>query len=140
MFRSLLPLFFIFLLFSCSTGMEIEPIDLSYVFNGSNSKVWMIDDIRYNNQSFAPHERRNRDIIVFYTSGKVLLGRLNEISNKRTYGTYEVDSKKRTIKVKYKNITWNYRFSWNENDEITLKPINRILNKYDLILIPFPEI
>lgn len=58
------------LLASCSTGVELKPVDLGTLFHDGNSKVWLVDKVIIDRQNFAPKQAADKDAFIFYASSK----------------------------------------------------------------------
>ncbi|MBI1837934.1 MAG: hypothetical protein HYR91_11790 [Flavobacteriia bacterium] len=132
--------FGLFLLFSCTAEYKLNPIDHSSFFHDSNSKVWLIDEINRDHKNYASLERKNRDILIFYKTNKVLLTKIDKIATKENYqGIFYLNEEKKEIFIKFKKNQWRYKFNIKSNDKLVFKPLKGIKNQFELVLIPLPE-
>ena len=128
------------ILFSCSAEYELNEIDYSVLFHDNNSKVWLIDEINRDGKNYAPLVRKQRDIIIFYKSDRVVLTNLNEISySKGNKANFSIDSDEKIIEVTFEKVKWKYHFESIEDQKIILKPFPNNKDQFELILIPLPE-
>ncbi len=126
---------------SCHRIIETEEVNIAPAFHDNSSKVWMIDKIMKDNKNYAPILRQERDLFVFYSTGKCLLTPIDSLSKSsaHAYGRFLVNSAEKEIRIIYKDGDWIFKITTFEDNEIVLKPV-RGSYKYDLHLISFPEL
>lgn len=131
----------VFLIQSCTSGVDLKPISLGPLLHDSNSKVWMVDKVIVGNKNFAPKKNLEKDIIVFYQNGKCLfqpMRTLGDFVGKK--GDYTFYSNERTLTLYFVNEKWDFNISTLTEDTIVIDPTNSSDLKYSMVLVPFPEL
>jgi len=126
---------------SCSTGVNLKPVDLGSLFHDGNSKVWLVDKVIIDNQNFAPKQAADKDAFIFYSTSKCSfqpLKTLGDFSSKN--GEYSVYSDEKMLTVYFKKELWEFNISSFKDNRIVLKPTRKSDLKYTLVLIPLPEL
>ena len=126
---------------SCSSAVELKPISLAPLFNDLNSKVWVIDEVNSGNKNFAPKINVEKDVVIFYQSGKCIfqpMNTLGDLEGKR--GQYSLYSDENLISMFFAQEKWEFKINVQSQNKIILNPTEKSDIKYQLVLIPFPEI
>ncbi len=126
---------------ACHRTIQTQPINLSYLFDDNSSKVWLIDKLMIEDRNYSPLRNAYKDICIFYSNGKCVVQPLNTLGDRPgAKGKFSVDSRKRTIRMKFKNETWNFDLAKTRDDYIVLKPRKDSDMQYTVHLIPLPEL
>jgi len=124
----------------CTSGVKLKAVNLGPLFHDSNSKVWMVDKVIADKQNFAPRINSDKDVIVFYETGKCMyqpMKTLGDFPGKK--GEYSLFSEDKTLSLYFTNERWDFKIDALSEDTIVLKPLNTSDLKYSMILVPFPE-
>lgn len=126
---------------SCTSGIKLKPVSLGPLFHDSNSKVWMIDKVITNNKNFAPLINLEKDVLVFYETGKCMFQPMRTLGDfvgkKGEYSVYTEDS---TITLNFPKEQWNFKISKLTEDTVVLDPTKDSDLQYQMVLVPFPEL
>jgi len=125
----------------CSRGVELRPISLSPLFNDSNSKIWVVDEVNSGNKNFAPKRNVDKDVVIFYKNGKCVfqpMKTIGDIEGKR--GDYSLYSDDNLISLFFAQERWEFKINVQSQDKIVLTPTEKSDIKYQLVIVPFPEI
>lgn len=128
-------------LFGCTTGVEMTKVNYSSLFHDGNSKVWMINRIVASGENFAASNNWEKDIAIFYHSGKCViqpLKSLGESPGKK--GDYTVYSDSKNLVIQFKTERWDFLLTTISEDKIIMKPTKSSDLKYTIELIPLPEL
>ncbi len=126
---------------SCSSGVELKPIRLAPLFNDSNSKIWVVDEVNSGNKNFAPKINVEKDVVIFYKNGKCIFQPMNTIGDlDGKKGEYSLYSEDNTICLFFVQEKWEFNIDIQSQDKIILNPTANSDIKYQLVLVPFPEI
>ena len=134
-------LFSAFIFASCSNGVELLPVSKEPLLNDLNSKVWIVDQVIKNDTNYAPKINIDKDILVFYHSGKCLyqpLRTLGELAGKK--GEYALHSDDMNLSIYFGDEKWSFKLSVITEDTLLLEPKQPTDMDYSLVLIPFPEL
>src|SRR5688572_21777653 len=115
------PILFLLSFSSCTSGIDLQSVNLGPLFHDSNSKVWMIDQIISQGHDLAQNEGINKDILVFYESGKCLhqpVRKLGETGGMK--GEFILDSDKRTLVIYFPKEKWDFDITYISEDLIEL--------------------
>jgi hypothetical protein len=129
------------LIVSCSTGVELLPVSKEPLLNDLNSKVWIVDQIIKNDTNFAPPINFDKDIFVFYKSGKCLyqpMRTLGESAGRK--GEYTLHSDKMELTFYFTDEKWCFHLKVITEDTLVLEPIGTTDLNFKLVLTPFPEL
>ena len=129
------------LLASCSTGVELKPVDLGTLFHDGNSKVWLVDKVIIDRQNFAPKQAADKDAFIFYASSKCSfqpLKTIGDFSSKN--GEFSIYSDEKLLTIYFKKEVWEFKLASLSDNKIVLKPTKSSDLKYTLVLIPLPEL
>ena len=132
---------FVAVLISCSTGVELKPVDLGTLFHDGNSKVWLVDKVIIDRQNFAPKQAADKDAFIFYSTSKCSfqpLKTMGDFSSKS--GEFSVYSNEKLLTVYFKKEVWEFKLTSLSDNKIVLKPTKKSDLKYTLVLIPLPEL
>jgi len=139
--RYLYLILFIGVLSGCSEGVELRPISLAPLFNDSNSKIWIINEVNSGNKNFAPKINVEKDVVIFYESGKCILQPMNTIGDlEGKRGEYSLYPDENLISLFFAQEKWEFNINVQSENKIILSPTSNSDIKYQLVLIPFPEI
>jgi type II secretory pathway component PulC len=139
--RYLYLILFIGVLSGCSEGVELRPISLALLFNDSNSKIWIINEVNSGNKNFAPKINVEKDVVIFYESGKCILQPMNTIGDlEGKRGEYSLYPDENLISLFFAQEKWEFNINVQSENKIILSPTSNSDIKYQLVLIPFPEI
>lgn len=131
----------VLILQACSTGVGLKPVNLGPLFHDSNSKVWLVDKVISGNKNFAPRINMDKDVIIFYETGKCMfqpLRTLGDLVGKK--GEYSLFSEDKTLCIYYPNEKWDFTITAITEDTIILSPTKESDLKYKMVLVPFPEL
>ena len=139
--RYLYLILFIGVLSGCSEGVELRPISLAPLFNDSNSKIWIINEVNSGNKNLAPKINVEKDVVIFYESGKCILQPMNTIGDlEGKRGEYSLYPDENLISLFFAQEKWEFNINVQSENKIILSPTSNSDIKYQLVLIPFPEI
>ena len=139
--RFLYLILFIGVLSSCSRGVELRPISLATLFNDSNSKIWIISEVNSGNKNFAPRINVEKDVVIFYQNGKCVFQPMNTIGDlEGKRGEYSLFPDENLISLFFAQEKWEFNIKVQSENKIILSPTSKSDIKYQLVLIPFPEI
>ena len=139
--RFLYLILFIGVLSSCSRGVELRPISLAPLFNDSNSKIWIISEVNSGNKNFAPRINVEKDVVIFYQNGKCVFQPMNTIGDlEGKRGEYSLYPDENLISLFFAQEKWEFNIKVQSENKIILSPTLKSDIKYQLVLIPFPEI
>ena len=132
-----------FLVSSCSWDVETKPVNGNGALSDGNSKVWLVDHLFRNGLDYQQPEYKERDIIIFYVTGKCRILKWKDFGDtKGDQFYYQLVKGKsdlpRLILYKEKK-KWEFLFTTFSNEKMNLKPINGTKFKYEMNLIPLPE-
>ena len=116
--------------------MSKEPL-----LNDLNSKVWLVDQAIRNDTNYAPRINIDKDILVFYSSGKCLyqpMRLLGEEIGKK--GEYALHSEDLNLNLYFEDEKWSFRLFVISEDTLFLEAKHPTDMDYSLVLIPFPEL
>jgi hypothetical protein len=111
------------------------------LLNDLNSKVWLVDQVIKNDTNFAPAMNLDKDILVFYQSGKCLyqpMRTLGEIAGRK--GEYSLHSDNMDLNFYFTDEKWSFRLKVITEDTLVLEPNSPTDINYTLVLVPFPEL
>lgn len=132
--------FLIIGLYSCTSGVDLKSVDLGPLFHDSNSKVWVIDQIISKGHDLAQNENVNKDILVFYESGKCLFQPVRIIGERSGMkGEYILDSDKKTLVVNFPQEKWDFDITYISEDTIEITSSKKSKLNIQMVLVPFPE-
>lgn len=117
------------------------PISKEPLLNDLNSKVWIVDQVIKNDTNYAPKINIDKDILVFYHSGKCLyqpLRTLGELAGRK--GEYSLHSDDMNLSIYFGDEKWAFKLSVITEDTLLLEPKQPTDMDYSLVLIPFPEL
>lgn len=128
-------------LFACSDSSEFEKVNYSNLFHDNNSKVWMLNKVMVGNKNYAPKTTEDKDIIIFYSSGKCYFQAFKNLAHfPGKKGEFSVYSEQSLISIFFKKERWDFKMVSLEEDKIILKPTKSSDLQYQLELIPLPEL
>lgn len=125
---------------ACATGVPTEKIDYTYALCDGNSKVWMLKSVRNGEIVVEENLDLNGDFLIFYLSGKVIKGKLKDISEQKgKIGVYEIDNENGYLTIEFPTEKWDFSFEFSYEDRLVLYPTTKSDNVQTLELVPFPE-
>lgn len=128
------------LLSACATGVPTEKIDYTYALCDGNSKVWMLKSVSNGEIVVEENLDLNGDFLIFYLSGKVIIGKLKDISEQKgKIGAYEIDNENGNLTIEFPTEKWDFSFEFSYEDRLVLYPTTKSDNVQTLELVPFPE-
>ena len=139
----LINLILFFILASCTLGVETYPIYGNSPLSDGNSKVWLVEHLFKNGLDFQQPEFYDRDLIIFYSSGKCRIVKWKDFDDLSGdvfyYRLVRVNVQKpKLILIKGKK-KWEFVFNTFTNDKMVLDPLNGTKFKYTMSIIPLPE-
>jgi hypothetical protein len=141
LFFSKLIFFFVLLMSACATGVPTEKIDYTYAFCDGNSKVWMLQKVRNGEAVVEEYLDLGGEFLIFYSSGKVVKGKLNDLSSKKgTIGSYSLDNENGFVTIKFPNERWDFSFEFSYENRLVLYPTTDSDFIQTIELVPFPEL
>jgi hypothetical protein len=126
---------------SCSTGIELKPVKKDALLHDMNSKVWMVDKVVQNDSNVAPRINLDKDIVVFYKSGRCVfqpMKTLGDFVGKQ--GEYSLDSEEMKLSLYFLAEKWDFNLYLSKGDTLILEPTKQSDLKYSMVLVPFPEL
>lgn len=128
------------ILYGCVNGEQTYKVDYTNLLCGGNSKVWELDLSKTTEFNSTDRYKWGQGLFVFYLSGKVLIGSLNDM-NKQSfeYGDYHFDAANQRLSMKVNHETLEYSLSLDENGGIWLKKISGKSLKRFLHILPLRE-
>ncbi|MBL4861554.1 MAG: hypothetical protein JKY09_00855 [Crocinitomicaceae bacterium] len=125
----------------CTTGVSLNSVDYHTLFHDSNSKVWIINKVVSNGMNIAPANDWSKDVIVFHESRNVNLIPLKGMGHVAPRkGEYFLNSQKRTLKIEFKDATWDMDISYITEDSVLMKAARNSDVKFSIQLMPLPEL
>lgn len=134
--------FFLLLCFlaSCANSLDLKPVPLDPLFNDMNSKVWVIDQVITGGKNYAPNQKLDKDIIVFYVSGKCLFQPMKTLGHfVGKQGRYSVNTEDKKITINFEKEIWDFEIAHLSEDTLILDPSKYSDLNYQMVLVPFPE-
>lgn len=126
---------------SCTSGIDLKSVNLGPLFHDSNSKVWVIDHIISKGHDLAQNGTMNKDVLVFYESGKCLFQPVRILGEKGGMkGDYILDSDKKTLVINFPKEKWDFVITYISEDTIELTSSKKSKLDLKMVLIPFPEL
>lgn len=125
---------------SCASGVDLKPIPLGPLLYDSNSKVWMVDKVIVDNKNFAPSKNLDKDVLIFYRSGKCMFQPMRTLGDMvGRKGDFTVYSEEKTLTIYFQRGKWDFTISAITEDTIVLNPTKASDVNYTMVLVPFPE-
>ena len=82
-----------------------------------------------------------KDIVIFYQNGKCIFQPMNTIGNlEGKRGEYSLYPDENLISLFFAQEKWEFNINVQSENKIILNPTSKSDIKYQLVLIPFPEI
>jgi hypothetical protein len=132
-----------FILTSCTLGVETYPIYGNSSLSDGNSKVWLVDHLFKNSLDFQQPIITERDLIIFYSSGKCRIVKWKDFGKLDGdvfyYRLIRIDVQKPKLILIRGKKKWEFVFKTFTNDKMILNPINGTSFKYEMTIIPLPE-
>ncbi len=132
-----------FLFVECTYDVDLKPVDQTRLLNDGNSKFWIVDCLYKGNINHADPNLKNKDLIVFFVSGKCIIQKVKKFAqNGGDIYKYVVSVDEfgvRRIVLTRKNKKWEFRLNIINSEKILLTPLSKKNFEYDMVLIPFPE-
>jgi hypothetical protein len=126
---------------ACATGVPTEKIDYTYAFCDGNSKVWMLQKVRNGEAVIEEYLDLGGEFLIFYLSGKVVKGKLNDLSSKKgTIGYYSLDNENGFVTIEFPNERWDFSFEFSYENRLVLYPTTDSDFIQTIELVPFPEL
>lgn len=126
---------------ACGYDTVLRPINLGPLIHDTNSKVWFVDQIISGNKNFAPKNIYDKDVVIFYESGNCVfqpMKTIGEIPSKK--GQFTLFSEDQTITLYFQKEKWDFKITTFSKDTLILSPTELSDLKYELVLLPFPEL
>jgi hypothetical protein len=138
----LIPLLTQILLYtSCSQGVDLKPVKKDSLLHDMNSKIWMVDKVVLNDSNVGPRINLDKDIIVFYKSGRCVfqpMKTLGDFVGKQ--GEFSLDSEEMKLSLYFLAEKWDFNLYLSKGDTLVLEPTKQSDLKYSMVLVPFPEL
>ncbi|MES2799611.1 MAG: hypothetical protein V4638_06315 [Bacteroidota bacterium] len=129
------------LLTSCIDNNEFHAVNYESLFNDGNSKVWMLNKVMVGDKNFAPKLPNDKDIVIFYNSGKCYFQALKKLGTQAgKKGEYSVYSSDKKITLYFQNEKWDFKIVSMEENKVILAPTKESDLSYKLEIIPLPEL
>jgi hypothetical protein len=132
-----------FFVVSCTWDVETIPVNNNYALSDANSKVWLVNSLIKNNYNFIQPDYLERDLIIFYVSGKCRIVKWKDFSSKKGdvfhYKLIRSEKSFSELLISRKDKRWKFRIILLSNDKIVVKPVEGTDFKYEMSLIPLPE-
>lgn len=130
------------LLAGCTSNISMKKVPLDYLLNDSSSKVWLLNKvIDENGEDLAPDMINFRDIFIFYNTGHVVVQPLNSLGNKQgKQGFFFLEKENTQLRLEFSDEHWQFKVKTFELEKIELQPMKESDLKYELELIPLPEL
>jgi len=139
---SIATLFLLFLT-SCSWDVETKPINGNGALSDGNSKVWLVDHLFKKRIDYQQPEYFERDLIIFYVSGKCRILKWKDFGKMTGdlfyYRLIRNQNELPKLILIRKGKKWEFVFKTFTNDKMILSPINGTSFKYEITIIPLPE-
>jgi hypothetical protein len=132
-------LLFFLVLGSCINGEQTYQVDYTDLLNGGNSKVWELAQEDVVNSSVGKQSWAEV-VFVFYESGKVLVGSLEDLAkHKFDAGVYQYKAQKQELQMQINGETLLFGLSIDNHDGLWLKTKKgKNISKF-LHLVPLSE-
>jgi hypothetical protein len=125
---------------SCTLNHELKPIDLTYLFNDSSSKIWLVDKVMLGENDFSAEKTADKDVLLFFDSQVCMFQTLKLLGNQPAKnGVFNVDSDRRLLTISFEDSTvWAFHIRIFSKKQLTLIPLRNSAFHYKLVLIPLP--
>lgn len=141
MLRSSFILIALFVFAGCSYNIPMRKVELEPFFHDHSSKVWVIDYISDGEEDLTVDNPNFRDVLIFYKSGKTLIQPLNSLGNRQGIaGQFSTDSDNDLLIIEQDSSYWEFKITSHSINRVSLKPTNTSDFKYDIEIIPLPEL
>lgn len=140
-FSILILPFIISVVDGCSSGVELLPVSKEPLLNDLNSKVWLVDQLIKTDTNYAPPITIDKDILVFYHTGKCLyqpMKSLGDMAGKK--GEYALHSDDMNLSMYFGEEKWSFTLNVISEDTLVLVPKEPTEMGFTMVLTPFPEL
>jgi len=134
-------LFLSLILSSCSSQVSLKDVDYNNLLNDHNSKVWLIDKQVVNNIDIANGHDWNKELMIFHETGKVEIIPMKALGKANPkVGNYILISDEKRLEISFPDEEWVMSLTNITEDSIYMKSAKGSDAKFDIQLIPFPEL
>lgn len=129
------------MLIGCTGGIPLKSVNYNSLLTDDNSKVWLINKQSINKINFANSNVWNKDLMIFHESGKVEIIPLKAMGQKSPRkGKYYLDSDNKTLEITFPKEEWRMKLEYITEDSIYMKSIEGSDIKFNIQIIPLPEL
>lgn len=128
-------------LYSCTTGYPLKPVTYEDLFTDGTSKVWVINKQFVDDIDVAQFDLNSKEVLIFHDNGKVDYISLKAIGYKRPQkAKFYLDSELKQITIEFPDKSWQFKLTKLEEDRIIMKKMKGSDARFNLELIPLPEL
>lgn len=125
---------------ACVNGDVSEKVDFTYAFCDGNSKVWVVNSIHRGHFFIESRNDLTGSVFVFYNSGKFIFGDLSRFYNGQfEKGNYILSSETSYLELHFENKKWTFKYEFEDENHLILRPAKNSESDLTFELIPFPE-
>lgn len=131
----------VFLFSSCGSDYsDIKKINRESIFHGNSSKIWIINKVKKKVVNFSAIKLKDKDVAVFYQSGKILIQPLKTLGTFPTKtGTLELSDDNKSCEFHFPKEVWRFTTVEISSKLISLKAAKNSDFHYDMELVFYPE-
>ena len=132
----------VFLLFSsCTSNVELIPVNYSSLFNDENSKVWIVNKVVYDSAVISPVDNIDKSLMIFYYNNHCDFIALKNLGRKPAIkGFYNLNSRTKHLDIQFDEELWDFTLAYIYEDSILLQPTEKSKFQFSIQLKPFPEL
>jgi len=129
------------ILFSCTADYaEIRKINRESLFHDNSSKIWVINKVLKKGVNYAALKLKNKDVIIFYSSGRILIQPLKTLGTfPSKTGTLNISSDSKSCAFLFPKEKWTFKTIKISSSQIKLKSKISSAFDFDLELITYPD-
>lgn len=129
------------ILIGCTGGIPLENVSYDSLLTDDNSKVWLINKQSINKVNFANNHVWNKDLMIFHKSGRVELIPLKAMGKALPkVGHFYLNSDDKILEITFPNEEWKMNLDYITEDSIYMKSVKGSDAKFDIQIIPLPEL
>lgn len=125
----------------CTNGIPLNGVNYNTLLTDDNSKVWIINKQIVNNVNIANGHNWNKDLMIFYDSGKVEIIPMKALGKAHPkLGHYFLDSDNKRLEITFPDEEWEMDLSYITEDSIFMVSSRNSDTKFNIQIIPFQEL
>ncbi len=128
-------------LYSCTTGYPLKSVTYDDLFTDGTSKVWVINKQFVDDVDVAQFDLNSKEVLIFHDNGKVDYISLKAMGYKRPQkAKFYLDSELKEMTIEFNDKNWHFKLTKLEENRIIMKRMKGSDAKFNLELIPLPEL